>query len=1038
MTSFKIPWALVLFLALFGVLPSCKTPVGDTEESSQSLAGQVAEARAEGDPGKAIELWYSVLEKDPDNHQTRLALAKVLGDFLRPGEGLDILDSGTLPQDPDLARSWIETIANLAGQAGKDGRAIEAHNDLIEKGWATWRNHAALGGIYRRAGQFAEALPFYQRALAANPGNGGIRIARVLCLIRIGNDQAARDALIEDLQRFPKHPTVTRIACRLLAASQDENVRKPTVAIHLIEQLEHVPETAEWTETQAMVSASSGDFETAVAFQQKALRLARSIEQSDLAKALLDDLQSYAERRFPKVAFRPEDPIFYAVSYDGLFNGRASRGGGETVPELLRKIAKTADPATNSFLNAQKVTGLAAQLAVSKDVNKRLALLPAYAQELLRAGETEKALSVYEALEGILKSQNTELNVAQKQWLWDQFGVANLRLAEQENCLNQHQAEACILPLKGGGLHQSKTGSLAARAYFQKVLELLPENPRARWLDLVAAMTLGKTPETIPAPLEKAQISDEPGHGSMPFTNVAHEWGVAVMGLSGGTIVEDFDNDGLLDIVVSSWGLTDQIRYFRNTGMGFEDQTATAGLLGQWSGLNMIQTDYNNDGFADVFVLRGAWLGAAGQHPNSLLRNNGDGTFTDVTTDVGLLSFRPAQTAVWQDFDGDGWLDLFIGNESSGPDRFPCELYRNLGNGRFEEIGAQVGLALEVFAKGVTAGDVDGDGRPDLYLSIYGGKNHLLLNKPSDGRPGFGFVDVTEAAGVAGPDDSFPTWFWDFNNDGWLDLFVSDYTSRDLDRVYAELLGQSGKGETSRLYRNRGDGTFDDVTEAMGMNHLLVGMGANFGDLNNDGFLDAYVGNGTPDLGVLIPNRVFQNHNGERMEDITLTSGLAHLQKGHGVAFGDFDNDGDQDIYITLGGAYQGDVYPNALFRNNLANPQTWVKLELSGRTANRKGIGARIEIKGNTQNGPVKRYRTVGSGGSFGASPLRQEIGLGAVVGNLEITVTWPGSRKEDVFKGVAPNAAYRVVEGEKALFRIELPEFVPPHSQNMNHGRH
>jgi len=1025
----------VFFLCfLVGILGCGESHVKVEAPPNEVVMAKVRKAREQVDLDVTIALLRDALEKWPHQAMVRIELAKALGDRLHPEDGLAVLDSGTLPETMEQKRPWLELLAGLAQQAGDRERAISAHNALIENGLATWRNHAALGDLHRRTGQFNQALSFYRRALAANPGHGPTRIARALCFIRTGQDLAARDALIEDLQRFPHHPTLTLIACRLLACSVDEAVRNPSVALNLIAQLEKVPQTAEWLDTRAMVAASLDEFSQAVAFQRQALRLARSIEQNDLAGALAAKILAYEERRNPHVVFRSDDPIFYASSYESLFGGRENLVRTGTVPELLRKIAKTADPSQNSFLNSQLAAGLEAQLGSTDDINRRLELLPTYGQELLRAGQTRKALAAYSELKATLSNLNTTLDDEQKRWLWDQLGVANLRLAEQENCLTQHHAEACILPLRGNGIHQSKTGSMAAVSYFQKVLEFLPHESRAKWLHLVATMTLGQSPEVLPELFETIATSNETDEAPAPFTNVAHEWGVAVSGLSGGTVVEDFDGDGLLDIMVSSWGLADPIRYFRNSGYGFEDRTAVAGLAGQWSGLNMMQTDFDNDGFADVLVLRGAWLGAAGQHPNSLLRNNGDGTFSDVTRSVGLLSFRPTQTAVWQDFDGDGWVDVFIGNESSGEDRFPCEFYRNMGNGTFEEIAAPLGLAIEAFVKGVTAGDVDGDGRPDLYLSCFSESNKLLLNKPAANDVGFEFVDVTESSGVGLPIYSFPTWFWDYDNDGWLDLFVSDYSSRDLDRVYAELLGRPIEGETTKLYKNRGDGTFQDVTETMGLNKLLVGMGANFGDLDNDGFLDIYVGNGTPDLGVLIPNRVFRNLGGARMRDITMTSGMAHLQKGHAVAFGDLDNDGDQDVYITLGGAYQGDVYPNALFRNHLADSAPWLKLELNGRTANRKAIGARIEIGGQTPRGPARFYRTVGSGGSFGASPLRQEIGLGEIQGNVNLIVTWPGGGT-DVYEDVEPNAAYRVVEGEKTLHRLSLPKFVPPKA-GMAHG--
>lgn len=158
-----------------------------------------------------------------------------------------------------------------------------------------------------------------------------------------------------------------------------------------------------------------------------------------------------------------------------------------------------------------------------------------------------------------------------------------------------------------------------------------------------------------------------------------------------------------------------------------------AGLVGEVGALNIQQTDYNNDGLLDIWMLRGGWLGKAGRMPSSLLRNNGDGTFTDVTQEAGLMSFHPTQTSRWFDYDGDGWLDLFVGHESTDrKDPDWCELYHNNRDGTFTECARACGIRIAAFKKGVACADYDNDGRPDLYLSVRGGKNILLHNDGPD------------------------------------------------------------------------------------------------------------------------------------------------------------------------------------------------------------------------------------------------------------------------------------------------------------------
>ena len=215
-----------------------------------------------------------------------------------------------------------------------------------------------------------------------------------------------------------------------------------------------------------------------------------------------------------------------------------------------------------------------------------------------------------------------------------------------------------------------------------------------------------------------------------PFREIASKLGIGVNGLSGSVSLEDFNNDGRIDIFTTSYGMEDQCKLFFNTGYGFEDVTRKAGLNGIVSGLNCLHADYNNDGYVDILILRGAWLGTSGNHPNSLLRNNGDGTFSDVSKSSGILSFYPTQTASWADVNNDGYLDLFIGNESKPNQYNPCELFINQGNGKFLEQSKKYNLdQINGFVKGVAFGDINNDQWPDLFVSVLGGKNFLFKNE---------------------------------------------------------------------------------------------------------------------------------------------------------------------------------------------------------------------------------------------------------------------------------------------------------------------
>jgi hypothetical protein len=648
------------------------------------------------------------------------------------------------------------------------------------------------------------------------------------------------------------------------------------------------------------------------------------------------------------------------------------------------------------------------------------------ADALLKLGEEEQAIELLEDIVRRIDPQNTRGS----QMANTDLALAYLRLGEQTNCVGLHSVESCVLPLQGGGLHTIQTGSKKAIALYETILEKYPDDLESRWLLNLAYMTLGKYPSQVPTRWFLPNMTDTTNR-IKAFQDIAPGLKLNTNNMAGSVIAEDFNNDGYLDLVTSSWGLKDPLHFFKNKGDGtYSDVSEQSGLHSITGGLNLTQTDYNNDGFIDIFVLRGAWMGKFGEQPNSLLKNNGDGTFTDVTTVSGLLSFHPTQTATWNDFNNDGWLDVFIGNETSGSmmtvtKTHPCELFMNNHDGTFTEVAEKSGCAIVGYVKGVTSGDYNNDGRADLFLSTMDGNRYLLKNQGLMGGI-VHFEDVSDQAGLRKEDgNSFPTWFWDYNNDGWLDIFVCDYTFHRALSFYeaAEAISKpEGANGTVYLYRNNQDGTFTNVAESAGLRKTAFSMGANFGDIDNDGWLDMYLGSGNPSFKSLVPNKMFKSMGGKKFADVTASARVGNVQKGHGVAFADLDNDGDQDIYIEMGGAYIGDIYPNSLFLNPGQNTNNWISLALEGTNTNRAAIGSRIKVTFR-ENG-VRRsvYRDVNSGGSFGASPLRREIGIGKAAVIDEIEIRWQTNGKKQVFRNIKPNQFLRLKEGSERIVRTNL----------------
>jgi ASPIC/UnbV protein/VCBS repeat protein len=681
---------------------------------------------------------------------------------------------------------------------------------------------------------------------------------------------------------------------------------------------------------------------------------------------------------------------------------------------LLRERAAQVEPAGLLFIvndrRAELIRrNLDGPLTPAESMSRRFD----YATELLNAGRIDDALAAIVDLEQRAQALNPAGYRRAASRLLVLKAMAHLRQAELQNCNDSHSRQSCLLPIRGSGVHTRREGSEAAIRVLSGVLATEPENLKARWLMNVAHMTLGQYPSGVPAQALIPPSAFAPGHPLPRYPNVAIDVGLGVNGLSGGAVMEDFDRDGRLDLLLSAIGFEDPLKLFHLKDDGhYENVAESAGLAGLTGGLNLIQADFDNDGWTDFLVMRGGWMGREARFPLSLVRNNGDGTFADVTEKAGLMRAGPTQTSVFVDYDGDGRLDLYVGYESDPANLQPCALYRNNGDGTFTDVAKEVGVDALGFVKGVVSADYDHDGRPDLFLSVAGGANILFHNDgpQADGR--FRFTDVAARAGVTGPKDTFPATFFDYDNDGWPDIFVAAYGAT-IDDVTADLLGLPTPADRSRLYRNRGDGTFADVTREAGLYRVTIGMGLNHGDLDNDGFLDLYVGTGNPDLTTLVPNLLFRNDGGRRFQDVTTAVDAGHLQKGHGIAFGDLDDDGDQDLFEEMGGAYLADRAWSALYLNP-GNANTFVGLELEGVRANRSAIGARVAVTVESDAGPRTIHRTVGSGGSFGASPLRLEIGLGAARRIRAVEIVWPGSGARQAVDGLEPGRRYRVREGE------------------------
>lgn len=704
----------------------------------------------------------------------------------------------------------------------------------------------------------------------------------------------------------------------------------------------------------------------------------------------------------------------------------------EQMIAVLQKLEKRVDSISNPLKPQGQIAHCDSLLNMPGNSQNPFTLL-LKAPALLQAGREAESVKIYEDLEKRMDS--TEVSSMQTG-----LGIALMRLGERTNCMLNHNGSSCIFPIKGEGVHKVQTGSRKAIEVYEGILKKDPNDLESKWLLNIAFMTLGGYPKNVPKEFLIPNLDADTGVKVKPFTDMAADEGLDLNEEAGGVIVDDFNNDGYLDIVTTGWELDNQMHYFQNNKDGtFSDRTAQSGLKGITGGLNIEQTDYNNDGNLDIFVLRGAWqMLGYGNQPPSLLRNNGDGTFTDVTIPSGLFFLHPTQAAVWADFNNDGWIDVFVGAEDlrDGQNPAPCMLYINNHDGTFTNVAQSAHCNISGFVKAVSSADFNNDGWPDIFISTMNGKKYLLKNKGKGGND-VDFEDVADKAGIAANKEStFTTWFYDYNNDGWPDIMVADYS---WEKPLAEYAASEAMGKPIPnagnifLYRNNHDGTFTDVTKETGLNKVVYSMGANFGDIDNDGYPDMYFGTGNPNFKSLLPNKLFKNIDGKRFADVTISSRTGNLQKGHAVAFADLRNIGIQDIYIKMGGAFKGDAYNSALYVNPGQNNNNWISLKLEGVKANRAAIGSHLKITF-TENGKKRSvYKDVNSGGSFGSSPLRQEIGIGQAKTIDEIEITWAGSHTVQRFTNITPDQFLHIKEGSNHMDVIQLKKLAYKHKQGM-----
>src|SRR5262245_58511942 len=520
--------------------------------------------------------------------------------------------------------------------------------------------------------------------------------------------------------------------------------------------------------------------------------------------------------------------------------------------------------------------------------------------------------------------------------------------------------------------------------------------------------------------------------GFPAFVDVAAKVGITLMNVDGGAakdyIVEangngaaflDYDNDGDLDILIANGSTLENykkggdpmITLYKNNGGTFVDVTREAGLVKRGWGMGVCAGDYNNDGYPDLY------LTAYG--PNVLFRNNGDGTFTDVTASAGAADSHWSTNCAFGDYDRDGRLDLYVAHYMAfdektvprrgkdpkckflGVDVFcgpqglqgePDVLFHNNGNGTFTDATKAAGIKdPDYYGFGVVFSDFDNDGWLDIYVANDGNPNFLFHNNGNGTFTEIGLRSGTALNEAGRAQSGMGVAVGDYDGNGLFDIFVTNFA-----------------GDTNTLYQNLEKLLFADATSISGLGEIslqYLGWGAGFEDFDNDGLPDIFVANGHvyPEVDALDAGQhyaqrkeIYRNLGTGKFKEVARDLGgdLSIPKSSRGAAFGDFDNDGDIDVLVI-----NMNDRPS-LYRNEGGNANHWITLKLSGARSNRDAIGARVEIRA----GGKVQVQEVRSGGSYlSSNDVRVHFGLGSASRVESIRVRWPNGNVEDLPGGNA-----------------------------------
>ncbi len=723
----------------------------------------------------------------------------------------------------------------------------------------------------------------------------------------------------------------------------------------------------------------------------------------------------------------PQD-VDTAVSYfiNNLIRiGRLTSPDGEALSDSMRQVMKAAQTSF-SFVNLRDPRAVALPVEAALSMTTLLAEVALRAISTLSVVRPERMprfvadtaemfseVGIFTSLqyrELIEQHKDRLARAPEDAGVRAELGRTYIKCGLYDHAVRELEEAAKDPAVRALAMHEAAVAHYRAGRFLEAIrtgtesMKADPTNERARsWLWL-ASQSANGYPDSVPA---EFRMELKAGHAPtrLRYEDISIRIGLDKTSAGRGTAIFDYNNDGYLDVMIAA--AHGGANLYRNNGDGtFTDVSIESGIDRCINGFAVTAGDYDNDGNTDLFVTRLGFYGGEG----TLFHNNGDGTFTDVTEKAGVKCWGPAFTASWVDYDCDGRLDLFVANNLGGlfDRQIQNRLFHNNGDGTFTEVAAQAGLVASSPTIGSCWGDYNNDGYPDLFISSGLGKPQLFRNN-GDGT----FTDVS---GEAGFDDYIigsTCFFCDYDNDGWLDIVQFAWSDHE-DVVHTMRHGEAPPdGKVTRVLHNNRDGTFTARTREIGLVEGWGTMSGNFADLNNDGRIDFLLGNGSPRMDRVEPLVLLENQAGS-FRNATFSSGLPFVGKSHGTNAGDLFGDGRLSIIVAAGGAYPGDLLTSPVYypTERLGN---YLNVRLEGTKSNRSAIGARVTL----QAGGQQQMREVGGGTNFGCLPLEQHFGLAELEQADSLLIHWPSGFKQ-MISNPPVNDTIKIVEGRDGWERV------------------